>query len=421
MTAKESTDDRLVEIERLMRSDAKDASARLEAVTLFRELHETALEAEHKELENGLRLLTQLVDITRCTESDSGAMGADEVELIVNFVCECLPTIGKVMEGDQDAHATLEQLRESAEDRWSDCLQLVDEVVGTNDNLGGDPWIVSDEANSADENDDPGEPEVTELSSADIGRVLSVLDGEPQPAETKSVDKARKPAAKKRSKKKTSKKKRAAAPKNSPAPSRVMDQELLEAYLDDAYRCLNSMEQVAMSFDDSDDTDESVRHYCRQLHTLKGASASVGLVELADYIHGVEEGLQSATDDQAQNEPPKSEELLETVDVVRRQIESLQSESPADPTKETVAGRSTVTAATRGGFAASSHSAEDSIRVRASQLDRLMDMLAELVVLRNRRESRVEQLKHYHNELSRCNVRLRMVNEFCSVDAPNRE
>ena len=72
---------------------------------------------------------------------------------------------------------------------------------------------------------------------------------------------------------------------------------------------------------------------------------------------------------------------------------------------------------TRDNFVAAGGAGQDSVRVKSAQLDRLMDMLAELVMLRNRRESRVEQLKEVHNELVRCVSRLRAYEENYSTIA----
>ena len=52
-----------------------------------------------------------------------------------------------------------------------------------------------------------------------------------------------------------------------------------------------------------------------------------------------------------------------------------------------------------------------SIRIRAAQLDRLMDMLAELVVLRNRRENNASEYDLLYGELSRCSTRLSLAEE----------
>lgn len=66
------------------------------------------------------------------------------------------------------------------------------------------------------------------------------------------------------------------------------DPEMLEAYLDDALRCVASMEQAALAIEQDDRDREPVRQFCRELHTLKGASATVGLSELASTLHELE-------------------------------------------------------------------------------------------------------------------------------------
>ena len=59
----------------------------------------------------------------------------------------------------------------------------------------------------------------------------------------------------------------------------------------------------------------------------------------------------------------------------------------------------------------------DSIRVNAGQLDRLFDMLAELVMLRNRRDSNVGHLKRVNAELLHCVSRLRSLAEHVPSQA----
>ena len=54
---------------------------------------------------------------------------------------------------------------------------------------------------------------------------------------------------------------------------------------------------------------------------------------------------------------------------------------------------------------------EASIRVRASQLDRLMDLLADLVSIRNGRETAINRVAQQQEELVRCATRLRRFND----------
>ena len=202
------------------------------------------------------------------------------------------------------------------------------------------------------------------------------------------------------------------------------DPEMLEAYLDDSLRCVAAMESAALSLDEKPDDKDSIRAFCRELHTLKGASATVGLSGLAKQMHDLETSLEEVFAADGDSSP---ERLFEAIDFVRKEMDSLKPQAKAQPQPNNATGPqpakismapnarivSPVAASiskspTRASFAPSDNS---SIRIRASQLDRLMDMLAELVVLRNRRESNASEFDLLYGELSRCSTRLSIVEE----------
>ena len=182
------------------------------------------------------------------------------------------------------------------------------------------------------------------------------------------------------------------------------DPALREAYLDDALKCLGSMEQSALSVEDEPENKEAVQQFCRELHTLKGASASVGLSELATYLHV----LESSLDDVFKNESASVDtpSMFNAVDRVRDEIAKLscsgesENSGPIDSALPRKQDFSTVVT-----------SDDASIRIRAVQLDRLMDMLAELVVLRNRRENHATEFNELNDELARCATRLQFAEE----------
>ncbi len=193
-----------------------------------------------------------------------------------------------------------------------------------------------------------------------------------------------------------------------------VDHEMLEAYLDDANGCVASMERSVLALESEPNQPAPVRQFCRELHTLKGASATVGLSGLATFLHDLETNLEGLFDgDQCQAEPDL---LLDAVDTIRDRIDRLSPPSgeqtpvnatgnandPATPTK--VAPNRSVNLGDSGGE-------EASIRIRAARLDRLMDMLAELVVLKNRREQHQTDFNRLNEELTRCSTRLRFAND----------
>lgn len=192
------------------------------------------------------------------------------------------------------------------------------------------------------------------------------------------------------------------------------DHEMLEAYLDDANACVASMEKSVLTLESDPNQSAPVRQFCRELHTLKGASATVGLSGLATFLHDLETNLETLFDgDQCNAEPDL---LLNAVDTIRIRIESLsQRPASAPATDKTVvsATPATKTNATpaRPVSLSDSSGEEASIRIRAGQLDRLMDMLAELVVLKNRREQHQTDFNRFNEELTRCSTRLRFASD----------
>ncbi len=184
------------------------------------------------------------------------------------------------------------------------------------------------------------------------------------------------------------------------------DPELRQAYLNDALNCLNAMEQAALSLESEPANKKPIQQFCRELHTLKGASASVSLSELATYLHDLETSLEEVFQSDAVK--VDVEPMFSAVDRVRTGISQLV---PA-VSKSTEESNPSVSPANRAQDFSGVGSHDDaSIRIRAAKLDRLMDMLAELVVLRNRRENHVSEFNELNEELTRCATRLRFAEE----------
>ena len=180
--------------------------------------------------------------------------------------------------------------------------------------------------------------------------------------------------------------------------------ELREAFLDDAGSCLAAMEQALLRLE-TDSSDEDARTVlARELHTMKGASASIGLAALASYIHSVEEILGKATSD---GEALPIEELLGCVDSIKARANGFTSKPETVAAKTPTDGE---TCATLGATDLSDHADDnESVRVNASRLNRLMDMLCELVLLRNERDSELAKLITVNESLVQNVSRLRML------------
>lgn len=325
-------------------------------------------------------LLTQLCQILSVSEPADG----EHVGHIAEFVARHVPSLHSVLSGQEDGD--LNGMAEEARRSWGELLELTD-VAGFESEAWSD--LASEETEQGEDDEELSAPSEQELSL-----ILSALSGsEDDPSssaeEEEPSNDTRSPAT---------------FDDGVPATFPVLDAtagqpelegELLEAYLDDASRCLAGIESAALAFAQKPDDRQALQQICRELHTLKGASASVELSVLADYLHRVEEYVQANCDEGASVEPAN---LLATVDVIRSQMAELQP----TPTASSESNTAIVPRADEGG-----HDAEETVRVKASQLDRLMDLLAELVMLRNGRESSIGSLQHLNDELTRCSTRLR--------------
>lgn len=184
--------------------------------------------------------------------------------------------------------------------------------------------------------------------------------------------------------------------------------ELREAFMDDASSCLGSIENALLRLESNPHDQKSLNEILRELHTLKGASGSVGFTALADQIHQLEETLR---EDETAGRAPTIESLLRNVDQIRIQINGIDSgqnsETRPDPACQVMV--ETVKRPTATPVLSDESADDDLVRVKSSQLNRLMDMLAELVMLRNQRETELSELQEVYHELINSVSKMRLL------------
>ncbi|KAA5544602.1 response regulator [Roseiconus nitratireducens] len=206
-----------------------------------------------------------------------------------------------------------------------------------------------------------------------------------------------------------------------------LDAEIREAFLDDSTRGLESMEQALLDLESNPSDDGPVQRILRELHTIKGASASVGMSHLADYIHDVEELIRQANECGGEI---TAELLLPHVDLIRARVlgEDPESASPLSGGDQPSGADGSPSSAVRSGDDTTTvsmyasrprkqaavsitemHGDDETVRVKSSKLNRLLDMLSELVMLRNQRDTEISELKGIHDELIHSVTRIRML------------
>ena len=330
---------------------------------------------------------------------------------MIEFVDLYLPVLQRISELDADHEGDVKAFIQVAKESWSDFVDFSEETTCEEWESMASPF---DDASEGGEEigDEELNGEVSEgIAASEIESVLAALSG-------LSSDENDEPNGE------------VIARKNGDAPpvengerldtALIDDRELLEAYLDDAQRCLAEMERAALAIESASDVAENVQQFCRELHTLKGASGTVGLKSLAGYLHDVETSLEGLFE--GDHEDVDTNVLFEAVDRVRLEIDRHQSssESPACPRVEANEEESSATTSgdtasntqtPKVGFNSFATNDDSSIRIRATKLDRLMDMLAELVVLRNRRESHVSEFNFLNDELKKCGSRLSLAGD----------
>ncbi len=346
-------------------------------------------EAEQWDLGQAGRTLLHLVQIAECSIDDPSAR--ESLDEMLEFIEQYRPAM------DGGDAAQLADLPEQARVRWGDMLDL----LGDGGTAGPDEVYDFSEGDEGVEDLPPAQDASQQIDMvlSLLGNAESITDGvlaSPEQEETFATASGSPTTV-------------PAAPGDWTVPEHLRSSaELCEAFMDDANRCLVEMESVVLDGASYANDQERCRVFCRQLHTIKGAAASVGLEALAGYLHEVEEWLQHSVDQAGCS--LDDELLLTAVDSVRQQTALL--ENPAAPARAGQAHSGSqpadpVRSAPSTSLNSAITSGEQSVRVRASQLDRLMDMLAELVVIRNRREACVTELSRCNDELGRCSNRIR--------------
>lgn len=218
-----------------------------------------------------------------------------------------------------------------------------------------------------------------------------------------------------------------ALPQPPQQPETIDDPEMVAAFADDAQQALAEMETCLLNLESGLDAEEALRNFCRQLHTLKGASGTVGLSKLAGYLHDLESYIEAKAGGKVD-----VDRLLAGVDAIRVQLAAIglpsrgassvnvtntalpiSSVPPVSPDAES--GSSDAATPVTVSVAASGTESELFVRVEASRLERLMDLLAELVMLRNRRETYVDSLRTIHSEMNHCASRTRALTSCIEV------
>lgn len=379
-------------------------------------------------------VLLDLLEIAQCWISDADPSRQPELQAMIEFAEAACLKVHASLSAEQPDLAPIVQLRSEAEQRWGEYLDLFEPRDSLDPDALPNPWrdllrLAETQAAStvAELDSSLSAPDLVKILAALAGSGLSIDRSSKTPSQPESPGDAIFEDPPVGSSTRGSGKIAATLPV-PPEPNRLeLDAELRSAYLEDAERCVASIEETLLGLESDPSDTQAINQLCRALHTLKGASASVGLGEFASYLHELEDFVHASC-----SEALDIQRMLQGVDVMRAQMKAVQASGNPSDTAQTTAAKSTEAppAAARTdlapaapplglvGNSVTTRPSEESIRVESARLDRLMDLLGELVISRNRRDTQVSRLKQLHAELIRAVARLRVLGEAYNAVTP---
>jgi chemotaxis protein histidine kinase CheA/CheY-like chemotaxis protein len=382
--------------------DAIDSNAAAAARAELTEIARAAASASDREMSQVSALLADLLAAAELFGNDADA--ADRAVEIIDFCQTALADVNSAMNGCEEAQSRLGAVQDTARTRWGDYPDLLpdgERCLASVEDAWEEALPGGWESSDAEEFESDSNSSDDSAAGIDLKGIVASLDLLAAATPQKSPPAPARPAPPP-----------SGALEAPPLLEHIEDPELLSSYIDDAHQCLAGMESSLLAIEAGAGQSEPLQQFCRELHTLKGASGTVGLAALAAYLHELESRVAAMSQG---TESLDTDMLLKCVDAVRAQMQALQPDgdfaaAPA-PVTTPALQRPAVTPDDAPSNTKSAESApgEAMIRLEASRLDRLMDLLAELVLLRNRRDTYAVGLRQLQSELSGCANRIRAV------------
>ncbi len=222
-----------------------------------------------------------------------------------------------------------------------------------------------------------------------------------------------------------------------------LDPEVLSYFAPEAQEYLESLESQLLRLEKEPQNSELVNQLFRTAHTLKGSAYTVGFQSIGDLTHYVEDFMGSVRDGRVKILPGHADVLLRAVDVVRLlmrrdpmllgtvrqrfsaamgELKRLENPAAMEMSSVVAPSQSTVESAAAEGRerqdtdteksaeakAADAKAAEDRevIRVSRDRLERLLNLVGELVIGRGRLEQRLYVLEQLSQQVLGCKNRL---------------
>ncbi|TKB81587.1 MAG: response regulator [Nitrospira sp.] len=216
-----------------------------------------------------------------------------------------------------------------------------------------------------------------------------------------------------------------------------LDPEVLSYFAPEAQEYLETLEANLLRLDKNVQDDELTNQLFRTAHTLKGSAYTVGFQSIGDLVHHIEDFMGAVRDGHLAVQPGQTDLLLRAVDVVRvlmrrdpatlattqqrfasalselkilhaggvPSVEPVGAADAAVPLVQSSAGPKEDAAQTKATDGRSAE-AREVIRVSRDRLERLLNLVGELVIGRGRLEQRLRVLEQLSQQVLACKSRL---------------
>lgn len=234
-------------------------------------------------------------------------------------------------------------------------------------------------------------------------------------------------------------------PCDDPLPDRYLlpdaDPEVFSYFSPEAHEYLDAIETALLRLEKAPEDVETIQQLFRTAHTLKGAAYTVGFQAIGDLTHHVEDLMDMVREGRKRMTPTLTDIIFRTVDAIRllmkrdpgsltrareafgavlAQLQQTRGEGGAEAGD---APSQTVPTANPGGASSGRETAEVSlvqenerrpstavteseegavIRVSGERLERLLNLVGELVIGRGRLEQRLEVLEQLSHQVQVC-------------------
>ncbi|MBX3182313.1 MAG: response regulator [Polyangiaceae bacterium] len=208
-----------------------------------------------------------------------------------------------------------------------------------------------------------------------------------------------------------------------------LDPDMIAAFLDECSERLEGLAERLLLLESRGDDRELIGELFRDLHTLKGSSAFAGLTQMNRVAHLAEDLMGELRDGKRQATRPLIDVLLETLDVLRQIVDRARAGAPIDVEISTLLERlkdpervpfaapkaSTPGTSTLGASApsvaaaqglAAPRAAQATLRIDFEKIDRLLNLVGEVVLARGQLTHAAESQSALVRELGQLRQRL---------------